>query len=51
MMTMFKSSRLYAVLYWPIKQFKVRTIKDKFYFVIHKYRPYLVGVLKREYVY
>ncbi len=51
MMTIFRPSKLYAVLTGPIKQFNVRTIKDKFYFVIHKYKPYLIVVLKREYVY
>ena len=51
MMTIFRSSKLYVVLTGPIKQFNVRTVKDKFYFVIHKYRPYLIDVLKSEYVY
>ena len=51
MMAAFKSAMLYVVLFGSIKQFNVRTIKDKFYFVIHKYKPYLIVVLKREYVY
>ncbi len=51
MMAIIKTSKLQPVFGWTLKQFIVRTIKDKFYFVIHKYRPYLILVLKREYVY
>lgn len=50
MMTILKSSILYLV-FTGLKQFNVRTIKDKFYFVIHKYRPYLLIRTLSEYVY